>query len=335
MILAALILAIHPAPACVQVSGESILVRDLAGAVPALAALPPDEVLGYTPAPGARRLVSRRELARLAERHGLRLEPGPGLCVERAARLLSREELEAALRAALKEAAPEGMPEARLELLEFSRYPVPEGELEFKRAGLPAPPRVGIPVIWRGRVRYGGSRSVPVWARVRLAVAGLGVIAIENLRSGRPIEAHQVRVGPLEWFPFSEAPAREAAQVIGRAPRHAIPAGKPVLAGALMPAHQVERGETVTVEVSSGAARLSLQARAESGGSAGDSLVLRNPSSGRTFAGRVEEGGKVVVDANPLHRPAGSLAGVPVGTRSPGRGPRQGRETQLHRPVRR
>lgn len=309
-------------PACVQVAGERILARDLAEAAPALAALPPETDVGYAPAPGARRLVTRQELARLLERHGARAEAAAGLCVERSAQKLTREQVEAALRAALEKEKQAGMPILRLEVLEFSRYPAPLGDLEFTRSGLPAPPRAGVPVVWRGHVRYGGNRSLPVWARVRLAVAGEGMIAAESLSAGRPIEAHQVRLRPLEWFPFSEAPAAEAGLVVGRIPRRAIPAGAPVRASELQPAHEVERGETVTVEVLSGAAQLRFQARAESSGSAGDAVLLRNPSTGRTFSARVEGARKVTVDANTLDSPARSLAAVPGGPNGLGGRPR-------------
>ncbi len=322
MILTTLVLAIHSTSGCVPVSGERLLARDLAAAAPALAALPPEADLGYAPAPGARRLVSRQELARLLERHGVRGEIPAGLCVERGSQTLTRESVEAALRAALAKEPQAGMPVPRLEVLEFSRYPVPTGELEFTRAGLPAAPRSGSAVIWRGHVRYGDNRSLPVWARVKLAVSGEGMIAAGSLSAGRPIEAHQVRRGSVEWFPLSEAPAAEAGLLVGRIPRRAIPAGTAILPSALQPAPEVGRGETVTVEVSSGAAQLRLQARAESSGSAGDAVLLRNPSTGRTFSGRVEGVGKVTVDANTLAGPAGSLAAVPRGPGGPGRRPR-------------
>jgi flagella basal body P-ring formation protein FlgA len=322
MILAALMLAIPPAPACVQVSGERLLAGELAAAAPALSSLPPETDLGYAPAPGARRLVSAAELARVLERHGVRGEAPAGLCVERRTQKLTRESVEAALRAALRSAAAPGAPEVRLEVLDFSRYPAPPGELEFARAGLPAPPRPGVPVVWRGHVRYGNHRSLPVWARVRLAVAGDGMIAAESLSAGKPIEEHQVRRRGLEWFPFSEAPAREMGEVVGRIPRRAIPAGAPIRSSELEPAHEVERGESVTVEVLSGAAQLRFQARAESSGSAGDAVLLRNPSNGRTFSGRVEGAGKVTVDANTLENPAQRRAAGPVGPDGRGGRPR-------------
>jgi len=315
--------AVSPAPrggnTCARVSGDNIRVSDLTAVAPALAALPPDEVVGYAPAPGVRRFITRQELVRLAERHGVQLEAVAGACVERSSVRLSQERLEAALRAALKESASPGAPEPRVEVLEFSRYPVPEGELEFARSGLPAPPRTGTAVVWRGHVRHDGNRSVPVWARIKLAVSGEGLVAVESLPAGRPVRAEQVRLAPLEWFPLSETPTQDTGLVVGRVPRRAIPAGAPILPAALMPAQQIERGDTVTVDVSSGAAQLRFAARAESSGSAGESVLLRNPSNGRTFSGRVEAKGRVTVDANALQPPTRGVAVVRAGTRAAGR----------------
>jgi flagella basal body P-ring formation protein FlgA len=316
MILAALILLAAPEADCLRVAGERILARDVAAVIPAFAALPADEPLGFAPAPGARRVLTARELALLAERRGIKLEATGGLCVERAARRLDPEQVRAALEAAL---AASGTPaEARLEIVDFSRYAVPEGELEFARAALPAPPRAGVAVIWRGWVRYVGNRSVAVWARVRLAVSGECVVATQNLGAGRPIEATQVRLERAEWFPFAEAPARDPGQVVGRLPRRWIRAGAPVVLSGLAAPNQVQRGQAIDVEVSSGATQLRFRGRAESGGNAGDAVMVRNPANGRRFAARVEGEGKVVVHANSRPVGAGSVPAVPVGAAARG-----------------
>jgi len=59
--------------------------------------------------------------------------------------------------------------------------------------------------------------------------------------------------------------------------------------------HGVERGERISVEVASGAARLAFQATAESAGHAGESVLVRNPVNGRLFQGKVFGNGKVLV----------------------------------------
>jgi hypothetical protein len=74
----------------------------------------------------------------------------------------------------------------------------------------------------------------------------------------------------------------------------------------------VARGETVKVEVSSGGAQLSLPARVETAGRTGDTILLRNPESGRRFPARAEGRGKVRVDAKEI---APLDAAVPAGTR--------------------
>jgi hypothetical protein len=58
---------------------------------------------------------------------------------------------------------------------------------------------------------------------------------------------------------------------------------------------EVERGNPVAVEVHCGAARLAFEAKAESSGHAGDSVLVRNPENGRLFQAKVEGKGKVLV----------------------------------------
>ncbi len=61
------------------------------------------------------------------------------------------------------------------------------------------------------------------------------------------------------------------------------------------PAPEVTRGESVAVEVQSGAARLTFDAKAESSGKPGDTVLLRNPENGRLFQARVVGKGKALV----------------------------------------
>src|SRR5580692_975017 len=81
---------------CVPVAGERILAGDLARAVPAFASVAPEVVLGYAPSPGGRRTYSAGELARLAGRYGLTVDPGVEACLVRPAETLTRERVTAA-----------------------------------------------------------------------------------------------------------------------------------------------------------------------------------------------------------------------------------------------
>jgi hypothetical protein len=63
------------------------------------------------------------------------------------------------------------------------------------------------------------------------------------------------------------------------------------------PPREVERGDMVAVEVTSGAALVKFVARAESGGGQGETVVLRNPTSKICFSALVTGKGKVMLDA--------------------------------------
>ncbi len=63
----------------------------------------------------------------------------------------------------------------------------------------------------------------------------------------------------------------------------------------LTPPHEVERGDAVRVEVSSGGVLLAFDGAAETAGRAGDFILVKNPTTGRRFRARVESKGKVTL----------------------------------------
>src|ERR1700684_247192 len=93
---------------CVPVAGERILAGDLARAVPAFAGLSSELSLGYAPAPGSRRVYSAAELARLAGRYGLTVDPGVDACLVRQSGTLTAERATAAMQVTV--------PKARIEV---------------------------------------------------------------------------------------------------------------------------------------------------------------------------------------------------------------------------
>ncbi len=199
---------------------ERITAGDLARAVAAFASVPAETPLAPAPEAAIPRVLRASELRRLAARWEIGPVPETDVCFTRRVAPLDRPRLLAALR--------EQLPEARIELLDFSRQPVPEGTLVFPPAGLP---RSAAAVTWNGYVRYGGARRFPVWA--------------------------QVKVG--------------------------------------MPPPAVERGDTVRVNLWSGAAHLSFEARAETAGSVGQRVRVWNPATRRRFLARVDGSKRVSV----------------------------------------
>ena len=278
---------------CLPVESEKVSARDLAPAGAAFEALPPETTFGYAPAPGARRILLAPELKRLAAPHDLPLAPGTEVCVVRPLEPLTRERLTASMRASLPE------PEARIEVVEFSRFGAPRGKIEFPLGGLRRPPlrAPGQPVLWKGYVEYAGRRRYPIWAKVRIAVSGARVVAGQPLRRGQVIEPSQVRVETAERFPSSEPLAQSVDEVEGRVLRRAVAAGSPVPLNVLEEAREVERGDQVRVEATSGSATVEIIGRAESAGSRGDTVIVRNLASGKSFRAQVQGKGTVAVAA--------------------------------------
>lgn len=279
------------ASACLPVEGDRILMRDLAAAIPAFAIVDAEERVGFTPVPGSQRRFSAGELSRLAARHSIAVEMLAPVCFERTVETLTEERLLTTLREALPG-------NAHLEIVDFSRVRIPSGELEFLRDGLtPAPvasPRA--PVLWRGRLKYAATQSMPVWVKARVWVSRQTVVAVRDLAIGKPIEVAEIRLGVVDVSPFSEAAASSIQEVAGFAPRLAIRGGQAIPRSVLESPAEVIRGEMVGVEALYGAAFLKYEVRAEASGRVGEAIPVRNLKSGKTFRARVIRKGWVAVE---------------------------------------
>jgi flagella basal body P-ring formation protein FlgA len=276
---------------CLALGGDSdrVLARDLAPLFPALARVAGDTPLAPAPIPGAQRVFRAAELRRIAARLGVEPAPEEDICVERKttppdpARML--------------EAMRRGLPAARIEIQEFSRQPVPQGDMEFPLAGLRKTPAGGF---WRGYVRYAGGRRFATWARVAVSVSPPRVMAAGELKAGRAIEAAALRVETGAIFPEPGDYALSIEEVAGKMARRPIPRGTAIRREWLSAPPEVARGDAVRVEVRAGAARLEFEARADASGGIGDTVPVRNPFSGRRFMARVEAKGKVSVEKGDL-----------------------------------
>lgn len=283
--------AVPAALACIGVDQDRILAGHLAVRAPAFAGLPPETEIALAPAPGSRRILGAAELRRLAMRHGLETGGTGEVCFERTVAPLEKARLEAALRAAWADRP------GSFELLDYSRGPVPGGDLEFRLDGL-APAQPGGGALWRGRLRYGSGRSVPVWARVRMLFAARRVVAARNLAARSIVEEADLRIEEFRGPPPAHPWCGSVAEVAGRMLRRAVRAGQPIDPRLLAEPPDVERGSMVEVAVRAGAARLEFRAKAESGGRRGDWILVRNPESGKRFRARVEGRRRAVVEAD-------------------------------------
>jgi flagella basal body P-ring formation protein FlgA len=278
-------------PPCEFVSGEQIFSADLARALPVFSAIPRDVVIGYSPAPGARRILQIPELKRIGSQYGIAVPMESHVCFEWKVQPITEDAVRAAIRESLQ------APAARVEILAMSKAPAPEGQLAFPQTGLSAATNIdpSTPVTWRGYVQYSSPRRFAVWARVKVSANMPRVIATEPLAAGKPVAKEQVRLETYDDFPLRNDTARSLEEVIGRIPRRAVRAGVPVLRSDLAEAFQVERGDTVEVMVVAGAAQLELDAQAEASGRQGEVIPLRNPSSGKLFRARIDRKGRAIV----------------------------------------
>lgn len=279
---------------CIQVTGENIMVVELAPVHPAFGRVPESEVFGHTPVPGVRRVIKASDLAKLAARHGFDGESFADSCVERRVAPLTREAVAAAINASLNQ------PGAVVEIVDFSRFPVPSGKLDFPLGTLttPSPLNTGKPVLWRGTLTYDTRSTLSVWARVRIRVTQQRIVAAEDLKPGREIVAAQVRLVAVEDFPSKDPGLASINAALGQVPRRWIRAGEVLRPNLLAKTPDVKRGDRVQVQVESGSARIIVQALAESNGVAGEPVVVKNLINGNRFRAKVQAKGKVLVSVN-------------------------------------
>jgi flagella basal body P-ring formation protein FlgA len=273
---------------CQGVEGETILARDVAAVVPAFSQLPPLSEVLAAPVAGVERVVAAPEVVRLLRKFQLELpEKTEAVCFERSAVPLTEEALLPVLREALQR--EHRASEVEIEILDFTRTPLPTGKLQFARGGLEPSG------LWHGRMVYGTGHSMSVWAKVRLEEERTWVEATELLPTGRLIRLDQLTLQTGLRSAMEAAPAESLESVAGKKPIHTIAPGVPIRLPLLIEPPQVERGDKVAVQVIAGGALLQFEAEAETPGHTGDLIVLRNPENGRRFQAKVEGKGKVAI----------------------------------------
>jgi flagella basal body P-ring formation protein FlgA len=268
---------------CAAVSPESdrVLLRDLAAAFPGVP-LAGETAVGFAPAPGVERRFDIPELRRIALQFHLP-EPAADVCVTRPAAPPDPARLLAAMRAAL--------PGAEVEILDYSRWPIPQGILEFPAAGLHGSR-------WTGAVHYGGGQRFVLWAQVRVRVPMSRAVAAHDLRAGQKLAAADFRVETVTGPPDGQAAS--PVELAGRRLRRAVPAGTAIRPEWTEPAPDVSPGDTVAVEVRSGAAVLSFEGEAEGAGNTGQTVLVLNPDTHKRFRARIDGPGRVSLEGGSL-----------------------------------
>lgn len=272
---------------CVSVAGPDITAGDLAKAEPVFTPADPAVRIAYAPTPGVQRLMHPSEARQLLKGLGITTDALlPEACFERPMAPLSFDAARTVMRKALG-------PEPRLEISEISRSPVPPGELVFPLEDLGAPPLA----LWRGYVIYDGNNKYRVWARVKVSVTTRRLVALQDLKLGVPIKVSQVAFQMVEEFPQKRVTPLSLEHFDASIPRHFIAANSPVWSDSIDPPMDITKGDLVSVTVSSGLAKINIDAEAESSGRRGDPVSLKNLESGKLFRGRIDAPGQAALEA--------------------------------------
>jgi len=276
---------------CLPVTGDQILGSDFARAVPAFAHISPGSPLAQSPMPGNTRVFHLSELQSIGARFSIAVSSPQEACFRFETQPLNADRIAEAMHNALQN------PDARIEIVETSPATAPAGTIVFTREnlGVPAASDSKTPVPWRGDVVYAGSRRFPIWSKVRISAPIGRMTAVEALRPGVAIKRDQVRMELVEGFPQPASRIVSIDQIVGMTALRPIVAGSEIRQDNLTRPNDVNRGDTVLVEVRFGAAHLALTGRAESAGHMGDVVQVRNPDTSKIFQARVEGPDRVMV----------------------------------------
>jgi flagella basal body P-ring formation protein FlgA len=268
----------------VSAGADHILAGDLAAAIPGFTAPAPRDSVALAPAPGVQRVFRVPELRRLAQSLHWEIEPLTDICFERPASPPDPTKM--------LQAMQKSLPQAAIAILDYSRQPLPEGDLEFPASGL-RPGNGG--AFWAGYVKYAEHRRFATWARVHCLVTVTRLIAVVDLPAGKPVTAEQVRAETRQEFPLTARFLQSSEEAVGKWPRMGIRPGTEIRLEMVEDSKQVACGETVVVDVRSGGAHLEFEARAEASGAVGETIPILNPQSNKRFVARVEGKGRVSV----------------------------------------
>jgi flagella basal body P-ring formation protein FlgA len=284
---------------CSVLGNDRIYARDVAASIPEFTALPSDLIVGYAPDPGARRILTGASLAKIAKSYGMELESPHDVCFELRSSELKPEAIRAAMLDELRR-DPQKCDvgdDVNVDVLEWGPEKAPMGEVVFPNGCLQLLPNHASTGrdLWRGYVSYGMNRRFPIWARARIAISTTQAVAVSDIDAGTPIGPDQVRLVKKEVSSLDDKQAARLEEVVGYACRRPVRAGTALVRSQLYRLPEVGKGDIVQVEVAAGAARLALEGRADSAGSIGAMVWVKNPTSGKSFRAKVIGKGIVAV----------------------------------------
>lgn len=271
---------------CLPIQATHIRAVDLAAVLPAFG-IAGNAAIAPAPLAGVTRAFAPADLRRAAARLGVALpERLPdSVCFAYPLRRLSAAEIQQAL-------TRSGWT-APVEIADFTRFPVPSGEMVFAKPGQARPLRADGTSLVDGEIRYAPGRRQRVWVRFKPLTRFRIVAARVALPAGTRIGVEDVTIIESERAGPDQLQSPEEAA--GRVLRRSLAAGEAVRRASLTEPRAIDPGQSVHLTVRSGQANLSMDCVAESGGRTGDRILLRNPASGAKFKAEVTGAGRAVI----------------------------------------
>lgn len=185
----------------------------------------------------------------------------------------------------------------QIEILSCSCLESVPGRFEFlKNQKIISVSDPNVPILLQGRFVSPMGTSVPVWAKVRMSVEREVIRVKETIAAGTAISLEKLEVITQRISPFYPDMPQNPDLLVGKKLKRLVTAGMAIEEKWVEKPRLVERRAMVDVEVICGAARLRLHARTETSADSGETVSMRNPKTGRLFAGTVRDDGSVVVE---------------------------------------
>jgi flagella basal body P-ring formation protein FlgA len=219
-----------------------------------------------------------------------------GRSVQPLKRILTPVDVEPQLRNALGEAGNR----ANLEIVDLSRFPLPFGQVQFRRDGATPPPldHPDAPFLWRGTLTGDDGRTYSLWVRLRAWVPVRTVRTKVDLRAGQVISAGDVEECDGSTGPLFAGAVANIDGYRGNVVRRTLRAGTMLQPSMVQAPPRIAHGALVSVLVHSGSAQLTFKALANADGRVGQRISLTNLDSHRNFSGTVLDNGTVAVEAS-------------------------------------
>lgn len=152
----------------------------------------------------------------------------------------------------------------------------------------------GVPFALFVRDGRGDVREVRATADVSLLVPV--VVSARNMPAGAVIEAGDIVVRKRELASGSDDFLHQESAAVGKRARWQLSGGVPVRRDYVEDPDALRRGDPVLIVAESGPIRITGKGISLQGGRVGETVLVRNVSSGRELSGRLQAGGVVRVD---------------------------------------